>query len=1056
MSSASQMPDFIETHDWHRAVIDVMTEGVVLQDATGRVRAINRSAERIIGRTAGELNGRDTVDMNSHTFREDGSPVPLAAMPSNATLRDGVARTNVILRVERPDGNQLWLSINTQPLRGENGEMRGVVSTFIDISAQKRAEQRQRLDAELLARSQRIARLGSFVWSPRTNDLRWSDETFRIFGVPRSTEPSLELYKSGLHPDDIERVLASIRRTLDEGTPHVFDHRVVRPDGTIRFVHCEGVVEFRDGAPELLIGTVQDVTERALAEEQRAKNERQLRDVQAGIEAVSDGIFWVEPDGRIARVNTAAATRLGYTPEEIVGLGIWDINPQFTREYWQGHWEALRARGSITIETTHLRRDGHRVPVEVVANHVSFEGREVNVALVRDITQRQQAEQELRSTAGRLARAQQVGRMGDWSVDLTADRPTWSEEVFRLVGRDPAEGPPTRAELDAMMEPASAARVTEAMRLCVEGLEQTIEVTMRPQFGGRLLEVMLVPMRDAAGQVRGAYGTVHDVTDERRVLEELRRATDRLRRAQTIAGVGDWTMDLETGRVTWSEETYRIFRRDPSLPPPTLDEFLSWFGLRSRIKILRAAKRTLLDREEPVAELTMERLGERPVHLQATIAPDRAECGTVRAFFGVVQDVTSRREDAEERQRLLERERRARTDAEQANRAKDLFLATLSHELRTPMTTILTWAQMLRRGTPSPAKVSQGLDRIERAALAQKQLISDLLDVSRIVAGKLDFSPEALDPEHAVHAALEAVRPAALEKSIHLELELSAPGARVRADPMRLQQVLWNLATNAVKFTPSGGEVRVTVDRLTADPVRPHGALRIAVRDTGCGIDPAFVPYVFDRFSQADASSTRGHGGLGLGLAIARHLVQLHDGTLRVESDGVGLGSTFTVELPLCDLRPARDESPLRPSTLRGLRRLDDLRVLLVEDEDGAREAFAEVLREAGADVATAASADEATTLLDDGRFDLLVSDIAMPGQDGNEFVRRIRERTDDKREMPALALTAYATREDARRALGAGFDAHLAKPVDAGLLIATVGTLARLAVRREEPIAAE
>jgi PAS domain S-box-containing protein len=413
-----------------------------------------------------------------------------------------------------------------------------------------------------------------------------------------------------------------------------------------------------------------------------------------------------------------------------------------------------------------------------------------------------------------------------------------------------------------------------------------------------------------------------------------------------------------------------------------------------------------------------------------------------RIFAGIVRDITERSRAEEERRRLLDNERTARSDAERANRLKDEFLATLSHELRTPLTAILGWTHILLHGMAGPEAVEQGLEVIHRNARIQEQLVADLLDMSRIISGKLRLDFQPLNLALVVEAAVEAIRPTAEAKGIRIQRILESIDEPIHGDATRLQQVVWNLLSNAVKFTPQGGKVRVLV-------ALGEGGVEIAVSDSGKGIKPEFLPHVFERFRQADASATREHGGLGLGLAIVKQLVDLHGGRVRVDSPGEGLGATFTVELPLAVPRALRVPGPM-PSTSPSYevrkrfdgRELRGVKVLVVDDEPDTRDVVKRILEECEAEVITAASAEDGFERLIAAKPDVLVSDIGMPGQDGHEFIRRVRAAG---KEIPAVALTAFARREDKERALLAGYQAHVAKPVVPSELLATVASLSNL-----------
>ena len=397
---------------------------------------------------------------------------------------------------------------------------------------------------------------------------------------------------------------------------------------------------------------------------------------------------------------------------------------------------------------------------------------------------------------------------------------------------------------------------------------------------------------------------------------------------------------------------------------------------------------------------------------------------------------------ADDRKTLLESERAARATAERLSEIKDEFLATLSHELRTPLNAIVGWAQILRSGPRNHADLMKGLETIERNAHVQTQLIEDLLDMSRITSGHLRLDIQQLHPASFIESAMETVMPAADAKGIRLEKFLDPLAGPVSGDPGRLQQVFWNLLSNAIKFTPKGGKVQIVLERVNSQ-------VEVSVADTGCGIAPEFLPHLFERFRQADAATTRQHGGLGLGLSIVKSLVELHGGTLRAESPGEGMGTTVTVLLPLAVVHRNETGQRLHPTWMGATARfvaaeLGGLTVLVVDDEADARDLIKRVLEDCASTVLTAASADEAIAILQSRMPDVLVSDIGMPGADGYELLRRVRALGATRGgRIPAIALTAFARSEDRTRALRAGFLVHVAKPVDPSELVATVASVA-------------
>jgi PAS domain S-box-containing protein len=408
------------------------------------------------------------------------------------------------------------------------------------------------------------------------------------------------------------------------------------------------------------------------------------------------------------------------------------------------------------------------------------------------------------------------------------------------------------------------------------------------------------------------------------------------------------------------------------------------------------------------------------------------------------RDVSARKHAEDTLRGIVEVERKARAEIDRVSHLKDEFLATLSHELRTPLTAILGWAKVLLLKRDDAASLTRGLDAIARNAKAQARLIDDLLDMNRIVSGKLRLEVQSTDLTAVVEAAVEAARPSAEAKEIRLHALLHPLPGPVSGDPNRLQQVIWNLLSNAVKFTPRGGQIEVTLERVASH-------IEIAVRDNGIGIEAHFLPQVFDRFRQADASTTRSHGGLGLGLSIARQLVEMHGGSMRATSDGLDRGSTFVVSLPLEALRraPKRARAAGASAADRSAgASLAGMKILVVDDEADARQLVEQLLRDADAEVHSAASAAAALELLESVRPDVLVSDIGMPERDGYQFIAAVRELSAERGgKTPALALTAFARTEDRVRTMVAGYQVHLSKPVEPHELLSAIASLARRVV---------
>lgn len=540
--------------------------------------------------------------------------------------------------------------------------------------------------------------------------------------------------------------------------------------------------------------------------------------------------------------------------------------------------------------------------------------------------------------------------------------------------------------------------------------------------------------RDAAGRPLRILGIVDDVTERRRADESLRASEARFRGLAEGMPHMVWETDAE-GFNTYQSPLWHQYTGSDAQGSAG-ERWLQFYHPEDRARVTHewGESRRTEGRAPYDVEARIRRHDGAFQWFRIKGEPIRDETGRVVKWVGTCTDIHARRQLEEERVRLLEAERAARAEAERASLMKDEFLATVSHELRTPLNAMLGWSQILMRGDRDPATLREGLVIIERNAKAQSRLIADLLDMSRILSGKLQLDARSVELRDIVERVVESVQPAARAKKVALALAPPSGAATVRGDPDRLQQVVWNLLSNAVKFTGRGGNVDVRV--------RPHEQqVELSVQDSGQGIARELLPHVFDRFRQGDPSASRRHGGLGLGLAIVRQLVEMHGGRIRAESAGPGLGARFTVYLPLALESAGRRAGREAPGTRRAAADLDGLTVLAVDDEPDSLSVVRRVLEDSRARVITATSAEEALRLVACERPDVLVSDIAMPGVDGYELIRRLRA-SQNGRALPAAALTAYVRPQDRARVLEAGYHAHLSKPVQEAELVATIRAL--------------
>jgi PAS domain S-box-containing protein len=622
------------------------------------------------------------------------------------------------------------------------------------------------------------------------------------------------------------------------------------------------------------------------------------------------------------------------------------------------------------------------------------------------------------------------------SVNLAGIITSWNRSAERIFGYSAAEAlgrpatlwslPGRTGEEEVLLE-----RIKRGDR--IEHFE-----TARKRRDGSIVDVAITcsPIRTSDGRIVGASKIARDITERKR----LDRSGLLLAAIVSSSDDAIVSKDLNGIITSWNEGAERIFGY-------TAAEMIGE-------PVLKLVPKDRKDEEPRILQRL--RRGERVDHFQTvrvrkngehfdvslTISPVKDDTGKIVGASKIARDITDFKRATAEREQLLESERSARAQAEHANRMKDDFLATISHELRTPLNAIVGWTEVLKTAS-TPEEVTEAVTIIERNAHVQAQLIEDLLDLGRISSGKMTLNVEPVDIGAIVQDAIASVQHAADLKRISIRTVLQDPRGRMMGDVKRLRQVVWNLLTNAVKFTPNEGRIVITVSRINSH-------IDIAVADTGRGIPPDFLPHVFERFRQADASITRQHGGLGIGLALVKQLVEMHAGSVRANSAGAGQGATFTVSLPVSATQIEIPPPNPPPSPVAGDQDADllGIKVLAVDDDNDSLEVIRRILTGHNAKVCTASSADQAIDMFATSTPDVILSDIGMPGQDGYELIRRIRQQPGGAN-VPAAALTALARAEDRMRALRAGFQTHVSKPVAAGELIAVVRSLA--SVHRSE-----
>ena len=668
-----------------------------------------------------------------------------------------------------------------------------------------------------------------------------------------------------------------------------------------------------------------------------------------------------------------------------------------------------------------------------------------------DLTERHRAEAALAELAEQRRLALDSAQMGWWHLDLVKGQVLMDERfgvIFGLVGVELAQ-----KDVNAAIHPEDVGKVEAAAAAAIRPddpspFSMEYRVT-HPDRSVRWVQANGQAHFEGEGHARRAVslvGTIVDITETKTAQDALHESEAKFRQLAdampqiVFAGGPDGHVDYYNRQ--WYDYTGLS---QGTVGDVAWDEILHPDDYQKTIEAWTAALRSgeLYERAYRFKRASD---GEYRWFLGRAL-PVKDAAGNVLRWFGTNTDIHEYKQLQEQNVQLLDSERAARAEAERTSRLKDEFLATLSHELRTPLNAILGWTQVLRDGHADPEDLAHGLGTIERNARVQTQIIEDLLEMSRIISGKVRLDVQRIDLAPVVQASIDTVLPTAEAKGVRLQVILDPAARPVSGDPNRLQQVFWNLLSNAIKFTPKGGRVQVLLERVNSH-------LEVSVIDTGEGIAPEFLPHVFDRFRQADASTTRRHGGLGLGLAIVKQLVELHGGSVHVHSAGAGQGTTFRVLLPLTVLHPMTDPveaerrhpradaSPLSVSSERF--NLAGVKVLVVDDEADARALVKRLLEDRQASVRAAGSAAEAMALIRSEPPDVLVSDIGMPGEDGYSLIRRVRALGPEHGgNIPAIALTAYARSEDRLKTIMAGFQIHVAKPVDTGVLLALVASLA-------------
>jgi PAS domain S-box-containing protein len=1040
-------------------------EGMILQLSDGRIQACNLAGERILGLTTEQLVGQNLLDRQWQFIDEDGLLLLSETHPANIALKTGKPCLNVVCGFYQPNDQLVWLLLSSQPLfQSTETTPYAIVTTFFDITESKLpqveencrgAENSEEIDVDDFQPrwdSQRLFQqiagtLPGILYIYNVIEQQNSYVNYEIIEVLGYTPEQIQAMGSGLstqllHPDDLARLPSYLEKfnSAAKGEVLTFEYQILHANREWRWFCSYDTVYSRtiDGLAQHVLGIAFDVTERRRTEiALQESNER----FELAAAAVNCLIYdWDLYKNTVER--TQGLTQLfGYTQEE--------AEPSF--QWWQ---ERIHADDQQMVNDRFLANmaNGNRYSLEYRILHKNgcyvwvqdqgFAVRDGNDLIVRvvgactDISEqqaalreRQQAETKLQESEERIRLATTAAEVGMWFWNLASNELIWTEKCKQLFGLSP------EAEINYevfvnCIHPEDQQAVQEAIAL---SLEQKVDCdveyrTVWPNGSIHWIDVKGRVFSDADGKPVRLMGTAQDITQRKQAENALRQRETQLRRLvdSNIIGIMFATPECITEgneafleMVGYTQEellTGKVTRKD--ITPPEYHP-LDQQGLEQLFQLGVCT---------PYEKEYIRKDGSRIPILIGGAMVTRSPM----SWICFILDLTPRKQ-------LEKALRQQAEELKQTNQNKDEFLAILSHELRSPLNPILGWSSLLRSRKFDEATTNRALETIERNTQLQIQLIDELLDVSRIIRGKMNLTFAPVNLAAVIDAALETVRLIAETKSIQIKIHLEPNIGKISGDFYRLQQVMGNLLSNAVKFTPPNGIVEVSLS-LNRD-LTSHFAV-IQVKDTGQGISREFLPHVFEYFRQADSSTTKKFGGLGLGLAIVRHLVELHGGSAIADSPGIGQGAIFTVKLPVMKEsarvgEPGKAREKLNSSLFKGLR------VLIVDDEVDTREFVRFLLQESGAQTTAVASATEALEAIAQTVPDLLISDLGMPEIDGYSLMNQIRAMPKEEGgKIPAIALTAYVGESDRDRVLAVGFGRHVAKPIQPTELLTSIADL--------------
>jgi PAS domain S-box-containing protein len=1001
--------------------IDAVKDYAILSiDLQGKIISWNTGAEKFFGYSENEIVGQQFAVLFTPEDRKN--KVPEWEL-TQAEVADKAPDNRWHLR---KDGSRIFVAGKLLPIRDSKEQLIGYTKIIRDLTQSRLAQEKIQQSQERFNLVLDASEIGFWYCDLPFDRLYWDNRVKEHFGLAPETEVTIDLFYERLHPEDRERTKEAIDRAISSRTKYEIDYRTVAPDGRQRWIKAIGRGFYdENNHPIRFDGITSDITERKILEERVKSSEKRFRLMADG----SPVMIWVtDPSGYCTYLNKVWYDFTGQTEATGLGLGWLDVTHPDDRDRARNIFlEANQNHQPFSLDYRLRRIDGeYRHCIDSASPRFDSEGNFLGyIGSVIDITERIQAEADAREQR-QLLKA--VTDNASVSLFIMNER---QHCVFMNPAAETMTGY-TLAEVkgrtlhdvihhtrpDGSPYPLEECPIDRAFPQ--NNQERGEEAFVRPDGSFYDVSYTASPIRDAEG-ITGTIIEVRDITQEKQAEARFRLMADSISQLAWMANPDGW--------IFWYNKRWYEYTGTT----PEEMEGWGWQSVHDPEELPKVIERwqNSIDRGELFEmEFPLKRFDNEFRWFLTRAQPMKDLQGRVVFWFGTNTDISEQRQLAEERTKLLEAERAARFEAERVARIKDEFLAVISHELRTPLNAIVGWSSMLLSNKLDEANRQKAISKIDRNAKLQSQLIDDLLDVSQILRGKLNLKIAEVDLENTVTAAIETVRLAAEAKSIDLQTIFLSDDLTIKGDATRLQQVVWNLLTNAIKFTPHDGRITVRLQKVDRK-------LELVVNDTGKGINPEFISHVFEYFRQEDSSITRKFGGLGLGLAIVKHIVELHGGTIRVESEGEGTGATFTVEFPLAIAKQTKNLESDRTEPALNLK---GMKILAIDDEVDSLEILTTILNTYGADISGVTSASEALLLLDRLSPDLLISDIGMPEMDGLTLIREIRNLPPEKgRNINAIALTAYASQSDREQALAAGYQAYLTKPINLEELLAVV-----------------